>query len=135
MLGHLSVSRVVSQVERPQWVERRHSLLDRREPRQEPVMRLDRSGGALGIIRHRRHGLKVSDKGFALAPRGKEVKIQGVSVLPTRKPRLLFLITVVSQRRLAERRLSGPLNQEPPRMARRLQTPVVHAEPSEGAPL
>ena len=66
-------------------------LLDRRhEPRQELVVRLDRRSGALGIVRHRRRGLKKFDQGFALDPRGKEVKIQGVSVLPTRKPRSLI---------------------------------------------
>jgi hypothetical protein len=42
----------------------------RREPRQEPVMRLDRSAGALGIIRHRRHGLKKFRSGLRPGPKG-----------------------------------------------------------------
>jgi hypothetical protein len=37
------------------------------------------------------------DQGFALDPRGKEVKIQGVSVLPTRKPKLMIRKPAVTQ--------------------------------------
>ena len=41
------------------------------------------------------------------------------SVLPTRKPRLLFRLSVVFLLRLAERRFCGLLFQEPPRTPRR----------------
>lgn len=79
---------------------------------------------------------KNSGQGFALDPRGKEVKFQGVtSVLPTRKPRLLPRRPAVNQLRSAVRRLRGTRPQEPPRTTRVLQFPLVHAEPSLGAPL
>ena len=49
-----------------------------------------------------------SSPGQALDPRGKEVKVQGVtSVLPTRKPRKRLRLTVEYQLRLAERRNRG----------------------------
>lgn len=51
--------------------------------------------------------LKKLDEGFALDPRGKEVKIQGLSVRPTRKPKPLPRKSVVPPLRLAERRSSG----------------------------
>ncbi len=57
-----------------------------------------------------------------------------MSVLATRKP--MKFPTTSSQSRLAARRALGSLNQQPPRTTwpRSLQ-PVVHAEPSFGAPL
>ena len=70
-----------------------------------------------------------------LDPRGKEMKTQGVSVRPTRKPKLLSRKSVAILPRSAERRLSGSKSQEPPRTTRRLQSPAVHAEPFVGAPL
>jgi len=87
---------------------------------------------------------KNSDQGFApgsgpgqaLDPRGKEVKFQGVtSVLPTRKPRLTIRKSEGSPRRAAARRFCGSLTQEPPRPMRELQSPLIHGEPSVGAPL
>jgi hypothetical protein len=62
-----------------------------------------------------------------------EVRIQGVSVLPTRKPPLPLRLPAVSQLRLAARRSPGTSYQEPPRRTRRLQSPLVQAEPSAGA--
>ena len=80
--------------------------------------------------------LKKFDQGFALDPRGKEVKIQGVSVLPTRKPKWLPRSSVVYPTRPAERRNCGSLIQEPPRTTwRSALPPCSQAEPSDGAPL
>jgi hypothetical protein len=76
-----------------------------------------------------------SGQGLRLwTPRGKRVKIQGVSVLTSRKPRMLSRTTVESLTRLAARRFLGLLIHAPPRRTRRLQSPAVQAEPSEGAP-
>ena len=91
-----------------------------------------RQNGQLSVIGA---GAQKMRPGFALDPRGKEVKIQGVSVLPTRKPRWLYRLPVVTPPRLAERRNRGPLPQEPPRTTRRLHSPAVQGPPSVGAPL
>ena len=69
-----------------------------------------------------------------LDPSGKGDKDQGVSVLPTRKPSLRLRNPAVPLRRKAARSSPGSTDQEPPRRTRRLQSPVVQAEPSEGAP-
>ncbi len=66
--------------------------------------------------------------------RGKEVKIHGVSVRATRKPKRMKRIPDTLQTRNAARRSHGPLSQEPPRRTRREQLPVSHALPSDGAP-
>jgi hypothetical protein len=59
---------------------------------------IDLPASELGIVPHRRHSLKKdSGQDFALNPRGKDVKLQGVSVLPTRKPRPLYRKTVEYQ--------------------------------------
>ena len=79
---------------------------------------------------------KKSTRGFAPGPqiRGKEVMTQGVSVRATRNPRLMSRRPVVFLKRLAERRILGPLSQEPPRSTRWSQSPDPHALPSLGAP-
>src|SRR5262249_21915281 len=65
--------------------------------------------------------------------RGKEGKIQGVSVRPTRKPKASPRATEGLLSRMAERRKSGSVSQGPPRTTRMLQLPpAVHAEPSTG---
>jgi hypothetical protein len=61
-------------------------------------------------------------------------KIQGVSDLPSRKPRMTSRPPTVPARRRPARRSRASLAQEPPRTTRRLQSPDVQAEPSEGAP-
>ena len=66
--------------------------------------------------------------------RGKEVKIQGVSVRATRNPSLLIRNPEELPKRPAERRNHGSRYQEPPRNTRRPQSPLRHALPSEGAP-
>src|SRR5262249_7456318 len=78
--------------------------------------------------------VEVASRGLRpLDPRGKEVKIQGVSVRPTRKPKASPRATEVLLSRMAERRKSGSLSQDPPRTTRVLQLPpAVHAEPSAG---
>ena len=58
---------------------------------------------------------------------------EGSHVLATRKPYHLLRIAGASLKRAAERRFRR-LAQEPPRRTRRLQSPVVQAEPSVGAP-
>jgi hypothetical protein len=50
---------------------------------------------------------KNSEHGFALDPRGKAVKIQGASVLPTRNPRRLPRSSELFQKRPAERSSCG----------------------------
>ena len=90
-----------------------------------------RQNGQLSVIGA---GAQKMRPGFALDPRGKEVKIQGVSVLPTRKPRLISWKSRGTLARTAERRSVGLSPQEPPRTTRRLQTASVHCEPSPGAP-
>jgi len=80
--------------------------------------RLDRRDGALGIVSHRRHDLKKFRAGLPPGPRGKEVKLQGVSVLPTRKPTLLLRSPRATPLRSAARRSSGESVQEPPRTTR-----------------
>ena len=50
-----------------------------------------------------------------------------------RKPRLLLRKYVEYQKRLAERTWLGLPDQEPPRIARRPQSPSSHARPSFGA--
>src|SRR5262249_59841290 len=73
------------------------------------------------------------DQGLRPGPqRSTDLKTQGVSVRPTRKPRVLSRLLPKSLLRSAERRTSGLLNQEPPRTTLRLQLPVVHALPSAG---
>ena len=68
-------------------------------------------------------------------PGGKEIKVQGVSVRPTRKPKYLSRLPVKYQPRLTERRSSRWLYQDPPRTTRRpLSRLQVHAVPSLGAP-
>src|SRR5262245_258696 len=57
-------------------------------------------------------------------------KFQGISVRATRKPTLRLLSPLESPARLAERRAPGISFQEPPRAARLVQSPVIHAEPS-----
>src|SRR5215510_3217015 len=52
----------------------------------------------------------------------------------TRKPTMRKPIAVATAPRDAERRCHGAKFHDPPRMTRRLQSPVVHAEPSFGAP-
>ena len=64
----------------------------------------------------------------------KEVMVQGVNVRAIRNPLPPSRPPVASLLRLAERRLPGPLTQEPPRSTRRLQSPDPHAPPSVGAP-
>ena len=72
--------------------------------------------------------------GWRPLPRGKEVKIQGVSVRATRKPASPYRPPAVYPPRLAERRNLGSLPQEPPRSTRKLQSSDSHALPSVGAP-
>ena len=67
-------------------------------------------------------------------PKGKEAKIQGVSVRPTRKPKPTSRTSVESMTRSAERSNPGSSYQAPPRTTRLLQSPVNQAEPSVGAP-
>ena len=67
-------------------------------------------------------------------PGGKDVRTQGVSVRATRKPRRLVRAPGELKRRRAERKNTGLLRQEPPRITRRPQFPDVHALPSDGAP-
>ena len=67
--------------------------------------------------------------------RCKEVRIHGVSVRPTRKPKSSSRPPVTFLPRFAERRFPGTSSQEPPRKTRRPQSPLVHALPSSGAPL
>ena len=63
-------------------------------------------------------------------------RFQGVrSVRATRKPMMKPLEPAGFALRYAERRLPGPVIQEPPRRTRRLQSRLVQAEPSVGAPL
>ena len=107
----------------------------RHQPHQKLIVSLNCRARAFGIVRHRNHTRKKLDQGFALDPRGKEVKIQGVSVLPSRKPILPLRLPVVLPLRVAERRLRGPLLQEPPRTTRKPQSSMLNAEPSVGAPL
>jgi hypothetical protein len=108
------------------------------EPREELIVRLYGRARAPGMIAHLADPTSQNDatKGCALDPRGKDIKIQGVkSVRPTRKPRLKFRTTVVSPKRLADRRFCGSANQEPPRTTRiRASPPFSHADPSIGAP-
>ena len=56
------------------------------EPRQELIVRLDRCALRLELSIIEAMPPKKLDQGFAPDPRGKEVEIQGVSVLPTRNP-------------------------------------------------
>ena len=72
--------------------------------------------------------------GWRPLPRGKEVKIQGVSVRATRKPASTNRLPVVLLLRPAERRSPGRPLQEPPRSTRRLQSSDSHALPSVGVP-
>src|SRR5262249_61407631 len=60
---------------------------------------------------------------------------QGASVRPTRKPKLRNRTSEAAPSRLAERRKSGESNQDPPPRTRPPQSPIIHAEPSSGAPL
>jgi len=66
-------------------------------------VRFDCPARALGVVCHRIHAPKKLDQGSALDPRRKEVRIQGVSVLPARNPTALFRRSVESPKRLAER--------------------------------
>ena len=66
--------------------------------------------------------------------RGKEVKIQGVSVRATRKPKGVPRSPVARLSRFAERRSPGMSYQAPPRNTRSLHSPLRHALPSAGAP-
>ena len=68
----------------------------------------------------------------SLGFRGKEVKIQGVSVRATRNPKPPPRLPEVFLSRWAERSFRGLLFQEPPRSTR--QPPDSHALPSVGAP-
>jgi hypothetical protein len=72
------------------------------------TQRTKQSGGSaaevLGIVIPPGHSPKNSDHGFALYQRGNAVKIQGISVLPTRKPRPLSRFPGLSLSRFAARR-------------------------------
>ena len=79
------------------------------------------------------------DKGGLAPPwiprRGKDVRTQGVSVRATRKPLSLNWAKVEEfLARFAERRVPGSPVQAPPRITRRLQSPLGHALPSVGEP-
>jgi hypothetical protein len=107
----------------------------RHEPCQELVACLDRRARAASeIVIIERYPQGV-DRGFALEPSDKEVTVQGVSVLPSRKPILRLRMPAGFRLRLAERTFRGSTSQEPPRATRSLQPSMVHAEPSMGAPL
>ena len=56
------------------------------------------------------------------------------SVRATRKPMKLKRVSAKLRLRAAERSAHGLLNHDPPRCARRWQSPVSHADPSDGAP-
>lgn len=92
--------------------------------------------GSYELIHHiLAHG--AANSAFNERP-AREHNIQGAaSVRATRKPKPLSRRSEeVSQTRSAERRFSGSLSQEPPRMIWLLQSPpVAHAEPSVGAPI
>ena len=66
-------------------------------------------------------------------PRDNEVKTYVLRVRATRNPRPMSRPPVVLLLRPTERRLTGALIQEPPRTTRRLQSPLLHAEPLAGA--
>ncbi len=70
------------------------------------------------------------------APSGKNLKIQGITVLASRKPKLGSRVSVEFERRVAERTSRGIAFQLPPRKTRRVQLPLFafnQAEPSVGA--
>lgn len=80
----------------------------------------------------------VRTSSWRSANRGRSrMRIQQVrSVRATRKPMsswLRYRLSVWGATRYAERRESEELFQEPPRMTRQLQSPLVQAEPSLGA--
>jgi hypothetical protein len=102
-------------------------------PQRVPTRHLLRRPARARLVGH--DLVQKSVQGYALDPRGKEVKVQGVSVLPTRNPRPLPRLSEEFPLRSAERRSRGPLPQEPPRRTRLLQSPLVHAKPSVDAPL
>ena len=65
-------------------------------------------------------------------PRGNDVKIQGVTVRATRKPRLLLRLSVLSSLRPQD--VGKKSLHEPPRNTRSEHSPLSHADPSVGAP-
>ena len=76
-----------------------------------------------GNVGHRRRSAQTekSKKTLGLRPRpprGKELKIQAVSILETRKPRTLSRSSGSTPPRIAERAASGTTTQEPPRTTR-----------------
>ena len=78
---------------------------------------------------------KQAGGGAPWAPtRGKDSKIQGITVRATRNPILRYRYPVEYPLRNAERRYLRLLFQEPPRKTRRAQSPLCHAIPSAGAP-
>src|SRR5262249_9428562 len=60
---------------------------------------------------------------------------QGESVLATRRPKLLIRKANMPLKRTAARTYLALLYQEPPRTARRMQSPEVQASPVADAPL
>jgi hypothetical protein len=114
----------------PGWSNYRRRL----SPTSEPGVRLDSRPEPLGIV-VRAHALK--NLTWA-SPQTQEVKIQGVSVLPIRKPTWNIRLSGANPRRWAERISGGLSYKDPPRRTRRRQSPpaaAAHAEPSVGAPL
>src|SRR5262249_13336016 len=93
------------------------------------------SGRRWSVIGCRRPPLRRSDAPNALQRRFEAATIHGPSVLATAKPRTKPLNRDVNQLRLADRPCRDPVTQEPPRTTWRLQSALIHAEPSSGAPL